>query len=273
MSAGPHDADGVPEAGSGPWGRRVRYDRQFHSIADAVNYIGQIIVGGGLAGVPTAGGFLFPLQQQQRPGAAPAGVRAVEQLREVALPSIIKGLDGKVRRSLEGHWSCAVCQASNEDVSGLVEGEKADTMAWMMPCGHVFHKGCLGPWLKGANTCPTCRYEIHTDNDAYNAGVDRRMLKRKQATQAASAHASAVRDLVLAAAAAEPPTDGSVNVGLDEDGCVVHVEEHEDGEEVMKAVKDGRRKRGKMREGSMMCDCVGYNIIAANMLLPVEVLV
>ncbi|KAJ3195292.1 hypothetical protein HK101_000558 [Irineochytrium annulatum] len=184
MSEGPHDADGVPEAGSGPWGRRIRYDRQFHSIAEAVNYIGQMIVGGGLADVATASGFLFPMHQHQRPGAAPAGVRAVEQLREVALPRVVKGRDGK----------------------------------------------------------------IHTDNDAYNAGVDRRMLKRKQATQAVSAKTEPLGERRVAAVAAEPPTEGAVDVGLDEDGCVIHVEEHEDGAEVMKHVEDGRMKRGKSRE-------------------------
>ncbi|THG07325.1 hypothetical protein TEA_006681 [Camellia sinensis var. sinensis] len=29
-----------------------------------------------------------------------------------------------------------------------------------MPCCHLFHHGCIVPWLKSHNSCPMCRYQV-----------------------------------------------------------------------------------------------------------------
>jgi len=37
-----------------------------------------------------------------------------------------------------------------------------DTSVCCMPCGHMFHTSCLGPWLERKHTCPVCRFKIAT---------------------------------------------------------------------------------------------------------------
>ena len=52
---------------------------------------------------------------------------------------------------------CAVC------CSSISLGD----MCMLLPCGHMYHPICIDPWLKEHNTCPTCRYELPTDDPIY----------------------------------------------------------------------------------------------------------
>jgi hypothetical protein len=58
--------------------------------------------------------------------------------------------------------TCAVCQES------FAESGDADSAAVRLPCEHAFHRCCIGPWLQEHNTCPTCRFELDTDDSEYN---------------------------------------------------------------------------------------------------------
>ncbi|WOK98167.1 E3 ubiquitin-protein ligase [Canna indica] len=52
----------------------------------------------------------------------------------------------------EKNTFCAVCK----DEILLAE------MARQLPCLHIYHGGCILPWLAMSNTCPVCRYELPT---------------------------------------------------------------------------------------------------------------
>ncbi|XP_075102802.1 E3 ubiquitin-protein ligase RING1-like [Nicotiana tabacum] len=89
-----------------------------------------------------------------RYGTPPASKSAVE-----GLPSI-KVNEELLKSELA---QCAVCKDDFElglDVKQL-------------PCKHVYHEGCILPWLELHNSCPVCRYELPTDDPDYeNRGRD-----------------------------------------------------------------------------------------------------
>jgi E3 ubiquitin-protein ligase RNF115/126 len=55
--------------------------------------------------------------------------------------------------------SCPVCKDCFE----------IDQKALTLPCKHIFHDDCILPWFKERNSCPTCRYELATDDPDYEA--------------------------------------------------------------------------------------------------------
>ncbi|XP_054729058.1 E3 ubiquitin-protein ligase RNF181 homolog isoform X1 [Anastrepha obliqua] len=52
---------------------------------------------------------------------------------------------------------CAVCKQAAE----------VDEKYKILPCKHEFHEECVLLWLKKANSCPMCRYELETDDPVY----------------------------------------------------------------------------------------------------------
>ena len=61
----------------------------------------------------------------------------------------------------EDNQCCAVCQCNFEIKDQVLR----------MPCpgfSHTFHEECIMPWLQLRNTCPSCRFELPTDDKAWD---------------------------------------------------------------------------------------------------------
>ncbi|KAK9689602.1 hypothetical protein RND81_09G070800 [Saponaria officinalis] len=61
---------------------------------------------------------------------------------------------------LESNPSCAIC----------TDDFLVDEQIRKMPCCHLYHSGCILPWIRIHNTCPVCRFRIPLppiyDNDS-----------------------------------------------------------------------------------------------------------
>ena len=69
----------------------------------------------------------------------------------------------------EANKECCIC----------LEEHAIGNKATRLPCGHLFHKPCIDSWINKNCTCPVCRYELPTDNAAYEVKRKERMSNRK----------------------------------------------------------------------------------------------
>ena len=102
--------------------------------------------------------LLHHLHQTQEPrGPPPASEEAIARL----------AVDDVTSQTSE---ICSICQ----------DPFKPGDRSCEMPCKHKYHCDCLMPWLKERNSCPTCRYELPTDDEEY----ERNKRERQQQSQA-----------------------------------------------------------------------------------------
>ncbi|KAL1920153.1 uncharacterized protein VTP21DRAFT_1299 [Calcarisporiella thermophila] len=104
-------------------------------------------------------------QQESQQGQPPASSKAMKSLPIVTITP---------QEEQEG-ITCTICLEALTSTT--------TTPIRRLPCSHKFCETCLFSWLKLSNYCPTCRFELETDNDEYNAGVKRRMAERESALQ------------------------------------------------------------------------------------------
>lgn len=53
-----------------------------------------------------------------------------------------------------GEVECVICKEEMSEGRDVCE----------MPCQHLFHWKCILPWLSKKNTCPSCRFQLPTDD-------------------------------------------------------------------------------------------------------------
>jgi hypothetical protein len=96
--------------------------------------------------------FIQSMNQEQ-PGQPPASKEAIQNLKRFKMTEEYCKKDEKTG-TLE-FPTCSVC---------LTEIAK-DEETILIPCGHLYHPGCVLKWLDSHNTCPVCRYELPADQN------------------------------------------------------------------------------------------------------------
>ncbi|KAJ3282403.1 hypothetical protein HDU79_009954 [Rhizoclosmatium sp. JEL0117] len=142
------------------------------------------LIEGMMWGLLNGAGGIGGLHMQGQPPASDAAIAELEVVDVSVLAEVRKRKRGEEDG---GDEKCVVCQDefvqkqdgdAAESEGGGDDGDGEEYVVLRMPCQHLFHGSCLKPWLKTSNTCPTCRYEIMTDNADYNVGVTERMAAR-----------------------------------------------------------------------------------------------
>lgn len=102
-------------------------------------------------------------QSQHRPSQAPrASEGSLSRLPKVRV------LPHDRHNYKDDNRQCGVC------CTRLVDG----VVITRLPCGHLYHLTCIIPWFDRACTCPECRYELETHDEAYEVGRQERMKER-----------------------------------------------------------------------------------------------
>lgn len=107
------------------------------------------------------------INDQNRYGPPPASKASVLSLKEILITNEViqvrgvlhNGIDefGQQMDSAKLMIECSVCKEE------FADGETAIDMV----CTHIFHKNCIESWLEKHNNCPTCRFELPTDDPDY----------------------------------------------------------------------------------------------------------
>ena len=86
------------------------------------------------------------LHDQNKYGSPPASKEIVNKLKEETITKV-----------LGSENVCSVCKEEFE----------VGNVILTLPCKHYFHKECISPWLTAHNSCPSCRFELPTDDEDY----------------------------------------------------------------------------------------------------------
>lgn len=99
---------------------------------------------------------MIMMNDPNRYGNPPAAKKAVDGLEKFSFETEEK-LKEFNRINGGEECLCAVCKDQFEINQTIVR----------IPCNHYFHDDCIYPWLKDRNSCPTCRFELPTEDEDY----------------------------------------------------------------------------------------------------------
>ena len=60
---------------------------------------------------------------------------------------------------------CSICQDELGEGTSYLDKER-------LPCGHLYHKGCISRWLENHNSCPECRAKVYREEPSENGLFD-----------------------------------------------------------------------------------------------------
>jgi hypothetical protein len=86
-------------------------------------------------------------------------------------------------------------EAENDECTICFDKLSVGDSALRIPCGHLFHEDCVRKWLESSNQCPVCRYELPTDDAAFESGRRARMVNRRPRLRVKDLSAKGVREL------------------------------------------------------------------------------
>ena len=131
-----------------------------------------------------------PLPQEQDAAAALGGIMSMmmEQMTRVAVQRSMEEQTPKVPPASERVRDALprvvvtkedLLDSTNSKCSVCLEDFQPGSRATRMLCGHLFCTSCIREWLREANSCPVCRYELATDCEAFESGRRSRMSGRQ----------------------------------------------------------------------------------------------
>ncbi|XP_030470457.1 E3 ubiquitin-protein ligase AIP2 isoform X1 [Syzygium oleosum] len=109
----------------------------------------------------------------------PVAPRAPPASKEVVAKLPVITLSEEILAKMGHDAECAICREN------LVVNDEMQEL----PCKHTFHPPCVKPWLDEHNSCPICRHELQTDDNAYESWKER----EKEAEEERKGAANAVR--------------------------------------------------------------------------------